>query len=831
MQGSSQPLRHILLHNQGSPEGFATPRSARSTFKFIPRDRQQHGQKLKAQLEEAARQARKQAQVIPAEQVVERGFYVEFESDPGYDLKVESLKSDRQGIKLVAVSEVAESEQDEKLMRATVFVPEGKLGYFIKKVEQYLDPAKDTKTQKPRNQRLVESVANIRLATLRSLWTDDEPFPEKDQEIWWEIWLRADGTEEERREIVRKVREQAAEAGLRAKENELVFPDTTVLLVRGAAEQLGHSLFLLNALAEIRRAKETAEFFVNLKYSEQNEWVREALSRISEPDEYAPAVCLLDTGVNQEHPLIKRGLSEQDMDAYNPAWGKADHHGHGTELAGLGLYGDLTELFLSSAPVNLAHKLESVKILPPGGQNEPELYGAITSESMARAEVFAPNRNRAFCLTASAKVTRDRGRPSSWSSAIDQFVSGAIEEDKKKRLILIAAGNADPHAPGAYPDKNYTDEIHDPGQSWNALTVGAYTEKDTVDPDVYPGWTPVAPKGGLCPTSTTSLIWEPKWPVKPDVVFEGGNMAAHPEEASPDYLDSLQLLTTYREWRSRLLTVTGDTSAATALAARMCARIMAEYPQFWPETIRGLLIHSAEWTPAICAFPKQWPASKQEVERALRIYGYGVPQLAQALYSARNSLTLIAQDSIQPFFKDEEDRRIKTNEMKLHNLPWPRDVLIDLGETEVEMRVTLSYFIEPKPERNEVKRPSRYMSHGLRFEAKSPTETTEQFRQRINKAARSEEGDMALTSSDADKWLIGPRARNRGCLHSDLWKGTAVELAAKGQIAVYPISGWWKELRGKNKHDSQTRYSLIVTIKTPAVDVDVYTPVSNVVLV
>lgn len=486
---------------------------------------------------------------------------------------------------------------------------------------------------------------------------------------------------------------------------------------------------------------------------------------------------------------------------------------------------------MSSTPVNPAHKLESVKIFPPSGQNEPELYGAITTESMARAEVFAPGRNRAFCLTASAKITRDRGRPSSWSSAIDQFVSGAIEEDKKKRLILIAAGNADPHAPGAYPDKNYSDEIHDPGQSWNALTVGAYTEKVTVDPDVYPGWAPIATKGGLCPTSATSLVWEPKWPVKPDVVFEGGNMAAHPEEASPDFLDSLQLLTTYREWRSRLLTVTGDTSAATALAARMCARIMAEYPRLWPETVRGLLAHSAEWTPAMCAFPKQWPASKQEVENTLRIYGYGVPRLAQALYSARNSLTLIAQDAIQPFYRDEETKRIKTNEMKLHDLPWPRDVLTDLGEMEVEMRVTLSYFIEPKPERNEVQRPSRYMSHGLRFEAKSPTETTEQFRQRINKAARSEDGDPALTSSDAEKWLIGPRARNRGCLHSDLWKGTAAELAAKGQIAVFPVSGWWKELRGKNKHDSWTRYSLIVTIKTPAVDVDIYTPVSNVVLV
>ena len=28
---------------------------------------------------------------------------------------------------------------------------------------------------------------------------------------------------------------------------------------------------------------------------------------------------------------------------------------------------------------------------------------------------------------------------------------------------------------------------------------------------------------------------------------------------------------------------------------------MASYPSFWPETVRGLLDHSAEWTPTMKA--------------------------------------------------------------------------------------------------------------------------------------------------------------------------------------------------------------------------------------
>ena len=41
------------------------------------------------------------------------------------------------------------------------------------------------------------------------------------------------------------------------------------------------------------------------------------------------------------------------------------------------------------------------------------------------------------------------------------------------------------------------------------------------------------------------------------------------------------------------------TSPATALASRMAARLISAYPDYWPETIRGLMVHSARWTPAM----------------------------------------------------------------------------------------------------------------------------------------------------------------------------------------------------------------------------------------
>lgn len=84
----------------------------------------------------------------------------------------------------------------------------------------------------------------------------------------------------------------------------------------------------------------------------------------------------------------------------------------------------------------------------------------------------------------------------------------------------------------------------------------------------------------------------------------------------------------------------------------------------------------------------QYPRRKRN-ER-LRCYGFGVPDLNRALWSARNATTLIIQESLQPYAEFEEDgkKKVKTKDMHVHQLPWPTEVLRDLGETEVTLRVT-----------------------------------------------------------------------------------------------------------------------------------------------
>ena len=512
----------------------------------------------------------------------------------------------------------------------------------------------------------------------------------------------------------------------------------------------------------------------------------------------------------------------------NRVWGVDDAVGHGTQMAGLALTGDLTKLLAANDLVEINHRLESVKLLHQNESNEddPLHHGYLTKEAVARPEITAPSRHRVFGMAITARDNRDRGKPSAWSSALDSLASDASGYGAHPRLLVVSTGNVrDANAWANYPDSKETDEIHDPAQAWNALTVGAYTNLVRITETDAIGYKPVAPAGGLSPFSTTSLTWQQHWPLKPDVVFEGGNAAK--DSLGAVSMPSLSLLTTDHQPANRLFTTANATSSATALASRFAAQMMAVYPDLWPETIRALIVHSAEWTDVMkrTFMPAHRNWLKSDYLKLVRRCGFGVPDLERALWSVANSLTMVVQESLHPF-KREGSKDPMTRDMHLHDLPWPSDVLESLGETEVEMRVTLSYFIEPNPSQRGVYSKYRYASHGLRFDVRRPAETTGAFLSRINAAARDEEKGT-FHSGDDTRWLIGPRNRHKGSLHGDIWQGSAAELARRGVIGVCPAVGWWKTRPKLERYNQVARYALVVSIRSPEVEVDLYTAVAN----
>jgi len=796
---------HIVVSGTGRPEKFTSPQQGGGKSATISVNRARHGAELRRQLRKIESDlAARGGHPLPAGVEGPRGFYLEFESPPGFDLRLDSLEYSRAGIQLVAARRI-----DEKRF-ATVYVPQGKIAYFVKKIEKYLTE-NDKRSGKPKNQALVASIAEIRLAVAESFWTDElDALPPRAARAWWEVWLRGDEDE-----VLERFRVQAKAMRITVGERHLRFPERTVVLAHGTLEQFASSLEFLDTLAELRRSGDIGSFFTREAGPQQQVWARELGRRTQVPPVDAIAVCLLDTGVNRGHALLGPVLAQDDMHACKPQWGVADHDGHGTEMAGIAAYGDLREALASTGPIELRHRLESAKILPPPpATNRKELYGAVTAEAIGYAEIQAPDRRRVIAMAITTTEFRDRGQPTSWSAEVDKLCVGTDEE---RRLFFLSAGNLREDAGLQYRDRNETEGIHDPGQAWNALTVGAYTGRATIDEPSYSGWTAVAPIGDLSPTSTTSCIWQGQWPIKPDIVMEGGNMALSPNGTEADFPDSLSVLSTYYDPNVRQFCATGDTSAATAAAARVGAIVRSHYPDLWPESVRALLVDSAEWTDRMRS-QLYGAAGADGTEYLLRCFGYGVPNVERALWSAANALTLVVQDELQPFVKD------KSNEMHLHKLPWPRAALISLGATRVELRVTLSYFVEPNPARRGWRTRHRYASHGLRFAVQKPAESVVNFRKRVNGAAREDTNDKPATG-DADGWLLKSDLRGKGSLHHDRWVGTAADLATREHIAVYPVIGWWRERLSLERSESPARYALVVTIRTPSTTVDIYQPV------
>jgi hypothetical protein len=468
--------------------------------------------------------------------------------------------------------------------------------------------------------------------------------------------------------------------------------------------------------------------------------------------------------------------------------------------------------------------------------NQRELYGYFTMNAINLAEIQNPDTNRVICMavTGETNAIENDGRPSSWSGAIDSIVSGAndIASSKiRKKLMFVSAGNTSiPEIieTGDFKIAVINHTIEDPAQAWNVITVGAYTNKCRIPEEHIGTYHPVVEPGCFSPFTSSSLAFLDKWPIKPEIVLEGGNLCY--DESSDFYSEfsDLQLLTTsYNFQTGKSFDTISMTSSATAQAAWIGANILHHYPDLWPETVRALIIHSAEWTDSMkkAIFENRVP-KRSDYRVLMRICGYGVPNLSKAIWSDLNRVNLIIEDEIQPFFKKRSGSPT-SKEMHIHNIPWPDDILLGLEDKIVRMRVTLSYFVEPGPGEIGWKDKYRYPSCGLIFDVNNVAEDDENFLKRINKAIRDDENDRGEVKNDSNRWIIGSSNRNVGSIHSDIWEGTASDLSQSNKIAVYPKTGWWKLRTNLKKYNSKIRYSLVVSIEAPEVEVDLYNVIKN----
>lgn len=813
-------LKHLRFNAPAESLPFGRPGGGGGDTPLYHHDRDSHARYLKA---EVARVELIFDQVVQYREALslssEFGLTLNVVSEPGVPLAFESLNNVGTGnTPSIVLLNLRYEDTDRGLVtKAAVFVPYGQLKVLKKKIAAYSDSSKDKK-KGPSNSVLLANIASISVAAFEALWTDPEALPGLDEVVWFELWVRKDEKDWEA-----QLKHEAGHLQLELPTIKLSLPEHIVMVVRATRRLLESSLDLLNTLSEVRIARPCSVGLTDLPGIEQEEWIDEALERIQWPDDDAPSVCLIDSGVNRGHPLIEPILYDDHMETVFDDGDRSDDWKHGTPMAGLAAFGDLRRLMLSTGAWEQLHRLESVKLVRQSTSHDPENYGAITLQAFALPDIASPGRPRVFCMAITAAGPDTKGNPTSWSSAIDLAAAGVEEGGGVPKVIVLAAGNVREHPDGfAYPTANLGASIEDPAQAWNAITVGAVSDRIQIeedDPEAQ-ACTAIAPRHGLSPFTRTAHSWRPDWPMGPDVVMEGGNLGRAPDGSCPHW-DSLQPLSTSATFQIRPLVPFNATSAAAAQAARVGARITALYPDYRAETVRGLIVHAAKWPQALLAREGIDPYAggrTEDVERLMRSFGYGVVDEFRAIKSLRNQATFIIENSLQPFKGAWNDTKL--NECHLIALPWPRRKLVENPDLPVTLKVTLSYFIEPNPGTRTWERSQKYhyASCLLRFRPKHKDLTVEQFRDGLD--ADSAMGASAPTDPG---WAVGGTRRGKsGSLVQDVWRGTTGQLADMGHIGVYPAKGWWAYRNFKPGHElhgchlKAVNYSLIVSLETEA---------------
>jgi len=745
------------------------------------------------------------------------GTFVEVELRSGTKPDVLDLKTE--GLRSGAAKAGASGDRT-----IALYVPDQARPALERILDDYLNGPLSARGSNPPNQKKVEAIEAFRAARLETFWTDDPGALPSDPQhtMWWALWCWR-GSEALVEELCARLEVRTANADRR-----LYFPEVVVVPVFASRAAVELLLFADGAIAEIRRASDTPVFFTDMTAGEQLPWIDDLAERTVWPGSDAPAVCVFDTGVNRGHSLIEPALATSDMHAVNRSWQPDDHHdrGHGTAMAGMALHGDLTSALADRSERRLTHRLESVKVLPPRGfdPTEPQSYGVVTQTAVALPEIAAPERARVFCMA----VTNENvsgSIPSAWSAAVDQAAAGTMagdEPDAPKRLIVLSAGNIPAEIDMRRVKSQDEFPIEDPSQAWNALTVGGYTDLIDIRDEGYRSWTPMAAAGELSPHSRTSVTWPQGTPFKPEVVMEAGNRAVSPSRTEALTVGSLSLLSTGKDASAGLVPFDA-TSAATAQAARLAARLSADHPDFWPEMVRALIVHSAEWTQPMLSLFGGRPSKRDRYE-LIRRFGYGVPDYDRATASAKSHLALFAQAELQPF-RFVGGR--KFGDCHYYALPIPRRMLEGLENEIVELKVTLSYFIDPNPGLGANVDSQRYRSHGFRFDLRRKNEAMDVFKRRVNASERDDPRVRPQIEADDERWLLGPQSVSAGSLHTDVWTGPAIELLGRDTLCIKPVVGWCRKRASREVCDTVRRYALVVSLKARNVEVDLYTPVAT----
>ena len=281
-----------------------------------------------------------------------------------------------------------------------------------------------------------------------------------------------------------------------------------------------------------------------------------ATGEVTGPAPQAPAIAIVDSGVQQRSDFGGRLVASVDMCSLCPAGLSGDGEGHGTMVAGLAAGSGAYAGGAPNAPI------VSIRTANADGQSR-------TSDVVAAADWILAHANQYNIRVANfslAGATDTSFRFDPLDKAVESLWLHGI-------VVVAAAGN---HGTGQPVSMSYA-----PGNDPFVITVGALDQNGTSDPsdDTVPSWSAFG-------KSLDGFS-------KPDVSAPGRYMVAPtPMDGSIAKTVPDRIVSSGYIWMS-------GTSFATPIVSAAAAQILARHPNFTPDQVKGALMLAANWLPSV----------------------------------------------------------------------------------------------------------------------------------------------------------------------------------------------------------------------------------------
>ncbi|MBD2482067.1 S8 family peptidase [Planktothrix sp. FACHB-1365] len=436
------------------------------------------------------------------------------------------------------------------------------------------------------------------------------------------------------------------------------------------------------------------------------------LPEVVVPSEENCGILVIDSGVQRGHPLIAPVLGETevfpDTKRQFIKGGSDDVNGHGTNVAGIAIYGNV-ENCINQRSFDPTAWLFSARVTNENNEYDEDLLVETQLDQAIRAfvEQYPNCKVINISLGNANQIYRDGLKQFRLAAKIDEI---AYQYQHKNIVFVISAGNAfyeeaesDEQLKTDYP--NYllktSARIIDPATSAIALTVGSLslgrgsiTEPSDVRRQA------IAKLSGY-PSPFTRTGFGVDGMIKPDVVDFGGDLVLDlsyreglglpKTKILPDNVAGVSVVTLSKDFNSSLFQICSGTSFAAPRVANIAAQLFTKYPDASSNFIRALIVNCAVLPKEIpTQFQCQGKKSKSEhIKKRLAIYGYGQPDLQRAMYSAKNYVVL-----------SEDNISIKVGYFHIYEIPQLPPEFFEVKGTRI-LSITLAFDPPTRPTRGD----------------------------------------------------------------------------------------------------------------------------------